>query len=79
MEIKSNHEVNFTFSPKDYFLVHSENRDTPDKWSLNFRIDRSYKGKDDDVGCPVLFLSDEEAEELKKYFSVIEIPKKEIE
>lgn len=75
MKIKTNHEVTFTFSPKDYFLVHSENQDTTDEWSLNWRIDRSYKGKDDDVGFPVIFLSDEEAEELKKYFSVIEIPK----
>ena len=61
-----NVEVSFSFTPKQYFLIYSVNKPFGKVWSLNPRIDRSYKGKDDDVGCPVIFLSDEEAETCKK-------------
>jgi hypothetical protein len=70
---KQNIEAIFTFSPKDYFLCYGkddrfgENGGHPEMvWSLNPRIDRSEKGKDDDIGIPELYLSEEEAEELKK-------------
>lgn len=61
-------EVTFTFSPKDYFLVHNIQDTTyhTDIWSLNYRIDMSYADKPDQIGMPRLFLSDEEAEQLKK-------------
>lgn len=57
----TNTKVVFEFSPKDYFLVHDQGMEGAYDWSLNTRIDRSYKGKDDDIGLPVLYLSDEEA------------------
>lgn len=50
------------FKSGDYFLCHDKN----DGYSLNCRIDRSYKGKDDDIGLPVLHLTDEEAEQCRK-------------
>lgn len=65
---KLNIEVTFTFSPAGYFLVNNKG-----EWSLNTRIDRSEKGKDDDVGLPVIFVSEQEAKELfENGFSRIE-------
>lgn len=62
-------KIIFEFSPKDYFLVKSK-----DEWSLNYRIDRSFKGKDDDIGAPRIFLTDEEAKICKKSgFSIYEM------
>ena len=79
---KSKVEVSFTFSPETHFLVHAKDDRFGDNggslfmvWSLSPRIDRSDKGKDDDVGIPELYLSDEEAETLKSTgFSAVEYP-----
>ena len=63
-------KVVFDFSPEDYFLVYETDREYD--WSLNPRIDRSEKGKDDDCGTAKIFLTDEEAEQCKKAgFSII--------
>ena len=72
---KSNIKAIFEFSPNEYFLVYSlrDNKCADKEWSLNYRISRSEKGKDDDVGMSVIYLLDKEAEELKKYFSWIEL------
>lgn len=67
-----NIEAIFVFKPSTHFLVYAKDDRFEDNsghplnvWSLNPRIDRSEKGKDDDVGIPELYLSDEEAELLK--------------
>lgn len=74
MKVETNPVVTFKFAAKDYFLVRSNTRKTGLEWSLNYRIDRSEKGKDDDVGMEVIYLSDSEAEACKKAgFSWIEI------
>ena len=60
----------FGFTPAKYFLVHDKKSD---EWSLNPRIDRSEKGKDDDIGSPKIFLLENEVEICKKAgFSWIE-------
>ena len=70
---KSDRKAIFEFTADEYFLVHNL-RDAECEWSLNSRIDRSEKGKDDDCGMPVIFLTDEEAEEIKRAgFTWIEI------
>lgn len=62
-------EAVFRFNSKTHILV----RDGAN-WTINPRIDRSYKGKDDDIGSPVVFLTQEEAESLQKSgFSYMEI------
>jgi hypothetical protein len=53
-------EAVFRFSAKEYIMVLSNGQ-----WSLNPRIDRSYKGKDEDIGSPIVFLTDQEAQALK--------------
>ena len=63
---KSQIKAIFEFSPQDYILVYSDERQIGKEWSLNYLIDRSEKGKSPDVGPPSIYLSDEEAEELKK-------------
>jgi hypothetical protein len=72
-----NTEVQLTFTPAEYFLVHSKDKRYGDDemvWTLNPRIDRSSKGKDDDIGVPIVYLDDEEAETFKKAgFSWIEM------
>jgi len=84
-EIKITNKCIFTveFDPKDYFLVYSNNDPTIyngsgeelyREYTLNLKIDRSYKGKDPDVGMPVLFLDVEEGEKLKEYFDFVEYP-----
>lgn len=59
------------FRPAMYILVWSkDDRFNGDKdleansfvWTLNPRIDRSFKGKDDDVAVPVLYLTEQEAD-----------------
>lgn len=59
---KSQTKVIFEFTPERYFLCKlcEEDRMYGD-YSLNLRIDRSYKGKDDDVGMPIIYLLEEEA------------------
>lgn len=68
MKIDNSHtKVIFEFSPANYFLVETDDETAfNEKWSLNYRIDRSEKGKDDDVGMPRIYLSDQEAEECRK-------------
>mgnify|MGYP001585763172 CR=1 FL=1 len=64
-------KVVFDFSPEDYFLVYKVGGEY--EWSLNPRIDRIEKEKDDDCGTAKIFLTDEEAEQCKKAgFSFIE-------
>ena len=61
--------VQFDFSPKDYFLTKEKDGWA---WALSYRIDMSYKGKDDQVGSVRLFLTDQEYETLKDYFDIYE-------
>jgi len=35
-------------------------------WTLNHRIDMSYKGKDDQLGMEIIYLTEQEAEACKK-------------
>ena len=66
--------VLFAFTQQEYVLVFSDSRGDGKEWSLNYRIDRSEKGKGDDVGIEVIFISDEDAETLKKAgFSYVEL------
>lgn len=58
---KSQIKISFEFTPEEYFLCKSDNLDYGD-YTLNYRIDRSYKGKDDDVGMPKIYLSELEAQ-----------------
>ena len=53
---KSKVKAIFTFTPEEYFLVLSRFDGQEKEWALCPRIDRSKKGKDDDIGSPVLFL-----------------------
>lgn len=62
-------KVSFDFSPATHFLVYSTDTrygEGEKVWTLNYKIDRSYKGKDDDVGDPIIYLSEQEAEQCKK-------------
>ena len=58
-------EVTITFGPKDYCLVQSLD-ESLGEWALHYLIDRSYKGKDPDVGSAVLYMNDKEAEIFRK-------------
>lgn len=53
--------VSITFAPKDYWLKKSD-VEWNGEYMLCHRIDMSYKGKDDQEGMPVLYLSEKEAE-----------------
>ena len=72
---KSQIKVTFSFSPSTHFLVYATPWGTgPKEWSLNPRINRSEKGKDDDVGVAEIFISKEDATECKKArFTFIEL------
>lgn len=54
-------KVSFSFTPESHFLVKSKD-DMLGDYSLNYRIDRSEKGKDDDIGMPQIYLSEKEAQ-----------------
>lgn len=53
----------FICTPENFFLVYNKKEE---EWTLNYRIDRSEKGKDDDIGTPRIILSGGEAEDCKK-------------
>lgn len=57
----------FEFKCEDYFLVNCE-KETNGLWpySLNYRIDRSEKGKCDDIGIAKIYLDEKEAEQAKQ-------------
>jgi len=57
-------KVIFTFTPQEYILVKC--KEDFGEWSLNNLIDRSEKGKDPDIGMPVIFLDEMEADICKK-------------
>ena len=48
-------DIVITFSPKDYFLLKCKDNALGD-YALHYRIDRSYKGKDDDIGMEKMYL-----------------------
>lgn len=61
----------FEFSPRTHIMVRAKDDRFPNAqnmlvWTLNPRISREYKGKDDDIAVPTIYLTDEEAEHLKK-------------
>lgn len=66
---KSEIKAIFEFSPKDHWLFYDKDRS---EWCLCYKIDRSFKGKDPDVGMPVVYMEEAEAEQLKKYFDIVE-------
>ena len=66
MTINKKITASFSFSPDDYFLVLQDSRGMGKEFSLNYRINRSEKGKDDDIGMPVIYLADLEAEIIKR-------------
>lgn len=69
MQIETFPEATFTFKASDYFLVSKGG-----EWSLNPRIDRSEKGKSDDIGSPTIMLTEMEAQALfKSGFSKVEL------
>lgn len=53
--------ISFDFRPEDYFLC-KLNNNLLGEFTLNYRIDRSEKGKDDDVGIIRMYLTKEEAQ-----------------
>jgi len=62
-------QVILRFTPAKYILVYQKDcrfNNTDKVWTLCPRIDRSEKGKDDDIGIEILFLTDNEAEDFKK-------------
>ncbi len=58
---KPQFRICFSFAPPDYFLCKSPDKSLGE-YSLNYRIDRSKKGKEDDVGMPKIYLTEEEAQ-----------------
>lgn len=58
---KSQVKISFDFTPSEYFLCKSDDEMLGD-YTLNYRVDRSEKGKDDDVGIPRIYLSEQEAQ-----------------
>ena len=58
-------EVTVTFSPEGYCLMRCEDKMLGD-YTLNYLIDRSEKGKDPDLGVPVLYLDKGQASLFKE-------------
>jgi len=59
----------------NYFLVCEGNvhsrKVTEGKWTINHRVDRSYKGKDDDVGLDIAIIDDQEL--LENVMNVLDV------
>lgn len=67
-------KITITFDPAEYWLRrNAKNPDWQGEYCLTHRIDMSYKGKDDQEGSVVMYLSDEQAKEFRQAgFSEIE-------
>lgn len=65
MRIEIKGKAIFEFSSDNYILCKSNDEMLGD-YSLNYLIDRSEVGKHPDVGMPVIYLSETEAESLFK-------------
>ena len=61
MKIEIKGKATFEFSSDDYCIGYEPQKD---EYSLNYLIDRSEKGKDPDLGLPVVILSKQEVEQL---------------
>ncbi len=70
-EIKNNKLiVEIPLDRNEYWLHYNPHND---EWSVNYRIDRSNKGKDPDLGMPIVYLFDDGIiQELKKYLDIVE-------
>ncbi len=71
MEIKIDNrqtKVTLSFTPSKYILVYGYDGTGggDKKWTLNLRIDRSFKGKDDDIGMAIVHLYEKEVEIFKQ-------------
>jgi len=61
------------FNHDDFFIVKSDDEAKGD-YALAWRIDRSDKGKDPDVGMPIIYLLEEEAKKLKSILDGVNLP-----
>jgi hypothetical protein len=68
-----NRKAIIEFNREDFFLVESDDEMKGD-YALVWRIDRSYKGEEPDVGLPVIYLSEPEAKKLKSILDGIDLP-----
>ena len=57
--------VSVTFDPKDYFLTKSD-AESNGEYMLVHRINRNYKGKDDEEGMAVFYFQEKDAEMFRK-------------
>jgi len=68
-----NRKAILEFNREDFFLVKSDD-ETKGEYALAWRIDRSYKGKEPDVGVPVIYLSEPEAKKLRSILDGVDLP-----
>ena len=65
---KISSKISITFSSDEFCLVNNKSN-RPERetiYSLNYLFDRSDKGKDPDIGSPVLFLDEDDAKIFKE-------------
>jgi len=62
---KSKTKLIFEFTADEWFLCRADEQKDGWPYSLNYRIDRSEKGKSDDVGMMKIYLDEKEAKEAK--------------
>lgn len=65
MRVEIKGKAIFEFSSDEYILCESTDKMLGD-YSLNYRISREYAGKSEDIGMPVVYLTEQEAESLFK-------------
>lgn len=59
-------DITISFSPKDYWLRKNEHEpDWLGEYCLTVRIDMSYKGKEDQEGCTVMYLDEKQAQQFR--------------
>lgn len=63
---KSKTKLIFSFTADEWFLCKSNEDETGYPYSLNYRIDRSEKGKIDDVGMVKIYLDEQEAKQARE-------------
>jgi len=68
-----NRKAIIEFSCGDFFLVKSDD-EMRGEYALAWRIDRSHKGKEPDVGLSVIYLSEPEAKKLRSILDGVDLP-----
>jgi hypothetical protein len=68
-----NRKAMIEFNHDDFVIIPSDDESKGD-YALAWKIDRSYSGKDSDIGSPAIYITEDEAKKLKSILDGLDLP-----